>query len=74
MASSNMYIIETHYPMRAYSKVVIEKGDYDKTYDEFAKHKVIINHMSGTDEASCQYCAAHRKVALLRARKAVIHL
>lgn len=61
-----MYIIEMHTKHSAHAQIVLEKGDSTKTYEEFAKHKVLINHSGDVDARYCKYC--------LSTRKKVIHL
>lgn len=55
-----MYIIEMHTRHHASAKIVIEKGDAAKSYEEFTKHRLITNHAGDVDEKYCQWC--HYKV------------
>ena len=66
-----MYMIEMHKLHSAHTTIVLEKGDALKTYEEFSNYKVIINHAGDADERSCQFCASHRRTALLRERQRI---
>lgn len=57
-----MYIIEMHHKLRAFSQVVLEKGDADKPYETFVVHRVIINHSGDVDERYCRWCLMNREV------------
>lgn len=66
-----MYIIEMHSLKHAYAKVILEKEDTQKIYEQFVKHRLIINHTGDVDPKTCKWCAITRKAELLRERRKV---
>ena len=71
IGKASMYIIEMHRSTSAHAQIIIEKGDTAKTYEEFAKHRVIINHAGDVDIASCKWCLEAKRA---RSAKEVIAL
>ena len=57
-----MYMIEMHYKHRASTQIILEKGDAGKTYDEFSKYRLILNHSGDVDERYCQWCQKTNKM------------
>lgn len=51
-----MYIIEMHHKLRAFAQVILEKHDYDATYEQLSNYRVIINHSGDVDERYCRWC------------------
>ena len=66
-----MYIIEMHSLKHAAAKIILEKQDDGKTYDEFSNYRLITNHTSDVTEAACPFCAIRHRSELLRERSAV---
>ena len=51
-----MYIIEMHHKHRAFSQIILEKGDAGKPYEHFLDYKTIINHSGDVDPCYCRWC------------------
>ena len=62
IGKASMYIIEMHRNTSAHAQIIIEKGDTAKTYEEFAKHRVIINHSGDVNIPSCKWCLEAKRV------------
>lgn len=56
-----MYIIETHHKHSAHSQIVLEKGDDKKPYNDFIKHRVVLNHSGDVDMKFCKWCFMQKK-------------
>jgi hypothetical protein len=59
-----MYIIEMHYRNRAFAQVIMEKGDFAKTYEDLSRDalRTIVNHSGDVDARFCSWCESVKRV------------